>query len=118
MRSVLLAVTLAAALCCGCVSIQSSKTVVPPSALFSDFSAPLTPITEPVPCTNLKTGTATQSLYVWTWPLLPFISVSDCDMTLKSAMENGGITKVYYADYSQDSFLGIVTKFTVTVYGE
>ena len=118
MQRIWLAVMLSAALCCGCVSVQNSKTLVPPSALFSEFSAPLTPITEPVPCTNLKSGTASQNLYVWTWPILPFISASDCDMMMKSAMEDGGITKVYYADYSQDSFLGIVTKFTVTVYGE
>ena len=49
MRRLLLCVPLLAVLCFGCVSVSSKKTVVPPPGLFADFSAPLTPITEPVP---------------------------------------------------------------------
>lgn len=118
MRRTLLLAPLLAALCCGCVSVASQRTVVPPPGAFADFSAPLTPIVEPVPCTDLKVGTASRSLYVWAWPFAFAIDASLCDMTLQSAMENGGMTKVYFADYHQDSFLGLVTKFTVTAYGE
>lgn len=118
MHRIFLCVPLLAVLCCGCVSVSSTETVVPPPGLFADFSAPLTPITEPIPCADLKTGTATKNLYVWAWPLLPFLNASFCDMALQDAIENGGLTKVYFADYHQDSFFGLVTRFTVTAYGE
>ena len=118
MRRSLLLAPLLAALCCGCVSVASQRTVVPPPGAFADFSAPLTPIAEPVPCTDLKVGTASENLYVWAWPLAGVLDASFCDMALQRAMENGGLTKVYFADYHQNSFLGLVTKFTVTAYGE
>ena len=118
MRRMLLLLPLLAALSSGCVSVSNKGSLVPPPGAFSDFSAPLTPITEPVPCEGLKSGTATKSVYVWAWPLLGVLDASLCDMTLKSAMEEGGLTKLYFADYHQDSFLGLVTKFTVTAYGE
>lgn len=118
MRRLLPCAPLLAALCCGCVSVSSQKTVVPPPGLYADFSAPLTPIVEPVPCENLKTGTASENLYFWAWPLLPFLHASLCDMALQNAIEDGGLTKVCFADYHQDSFFGLVTRFTVTAYGE
>lgn len=118
MRRTLLFAPLLAALCAGCVSVASQKTVVPPPGAFADFSAPLTPIVEPVPCTDLKTGTASRNLYVWAWPLAGIVSASLCDEMLQGAIEDGGLTKVYFADYHQDSFLGLVTTFTVTAYGE
>ena len=106
MRGKLLLLPLLAALCSGCVSVASQRTVVPPPGAFADFSAPLTP------------GTATENLYVWAWPVGGILSVSVCDMALQRAVENGGLEKVYFADYHQDSFLGLFTKFTVTAYGE
>ncbi len=118
MRKLLPVLPLLAALCGGCVSVASQKTVVPPPGLFADFSAPLTPISEPVPCADLKSGSATKGLYVWAWPLAGFLDASLVDMTLQEAIENGGLSKVYFADYHQNSFLGLVTKFTVTAYGE
>ena len=118
MRTAFLAVSLLMVLCTGCVSVRNDKSIVPPPGLFADFSAPLTAITEPIPCKNLKVGTASKNLYVWTWPILPFISVSDCDATLETAMKEGGMKKVYFADYHQNSFFGLVTRFTVTAYGE
>lgn len=118
MRRLLPCVPLLAVLCCGCVSVSSKETVVPPPGLFADFSAPLTPITEPITLRTLKKGTATENLYVWAWPILPVLNASFCDMALQKAIANGGLNKVYFADYHQDSFFGLVTKFTVTAYGE
>ncbi len=118
MRKLLPVLPLLAALSGGCVSVANQKSVAPPSGLFADFSAPLTAISEPVPCENLKSGSASNSLYVWAWPIMPVLDVSFVDMTFKEAIENGGLSKVYFADYHQDSFLGLVTKFTVTAYGE
>lgn len=118
MRRMLLCAPLLAVLCCGCVSVSSKETVVPPPGLFADFSAPLTPITEPIAMTTLKTGKATENLYVWAWPLWGIFNASFCDMALQKAIENGGLKKVYFADYHQDSFFGLITRFTVTAYGE
>ena len=46
------------------------------------------------------------------------ISADVCDMALREAIANGGLKKVYFADYEQQTFLGFVTVFTVTAYGE
>lgn len=37
---------------------------------------------------------------------------------INAAAKNGGITKISHVDFSQKSFLGIVTTYTTRVYGE
>ena len=104
---------------CGCVSVKGDRTLVPPTGLYAHFRAPLSVNRVSVPCENLKTGKASENLYIWAWPLVFFpFNASFCDMALQSAIEDGGLTKVYFADYHQDSFFGLVTRFTVTAYGE
>ena len=46
------------------------------------------------------------------------ISADVCDMALREAIEDGNLKKVYFADYEQQTFLGFVTFFSVTAYGE
>ena len=46
------------------------------------------------------------------------LSTDICDMALRGAIANGELKKVYFADYEQKTFLGFVTVFTVTAYGE
>ncbi len=101
----------------GCVSVKNEDALVPPSGLMSDFSAPLIMPREPVPCAGLKSGSGSRSVFVkeWVWSGL---SADVTDMTLRDAMVDGGIKKLYFADYSQFSFLGFVTVFSVTAYGE
>ena len=41
-----------------------------------------------------------------------------CDMALREAIEDGYLKKVYFADYEQHTFLGFVSFFEVTAYGE
>ena len=69
------------------------------------------------PCDHLKKGTGTFSVHVkeWVWS---GASGGACQMALQDAIQNGGLTKVYFADYKQYSFFGFVTFFTVTAYGE
>ena len=101
----------------GCVSVKNEHALVPPLGLCSDFKAPLTMPKGPVPCTNLKVGTSSRSVYVKDW-IYTGIGVDVCNMALADAAEKGQIKQLYFADYSQYSILGFVTVFTVTAYGE
>ena len=40
------------------------------------------------------------------------------DASIKTAAENGGITKIHAVDYEAFSVLGVFSKFTTIVYGE
>ncbi len=102
---------------CGCVSVKGDRTLVPPTGLYAHFRAPLTVNREPVPCENLKSGTGSQSIYFKEW-VYTGLSTDICDMALREAIEDGKFTKVYFADYEQETFLGFVTIFKVTAYGE
>ncbi len=46
------------------------------------------------------------------------LSADVCNMALRDAIEDGKLEKVYFADYEQQTFLGFVTLFKVTAYGE
>lgn len=59
---------------------------------------------------SLKVGTAKCESY------LGLVAVGDA--SIKTAMEDGGITKVHHVDFHSVSYLGIYAKFVVTVYGE
>ena len=102
---------------CGCVSVKGDKTLVPPTGLYAHFRAPLSVNREPVPCANLKSGTGSKAVYVKEW-VYTGLSAEVCDMALREAIEDGKLTKVYFADYEQQTFLGFVTLFKVTAYGE
>ena len=102
---------------CGCVSVDADRTLVPPTGLYAHFRAPLSVNREPVPCKNLKSGTGSSSVYVKEW-VYSGLSADVCDMALREAIENGKLKKVYFADYEQHTFLGFITLFKVTSYGE
>jgi len=102
---------------CGCVSVKGDRTLVPPSGLYAHFRAPISVNRAPVPCENLKSGTSSTSVYVKEW-VYSGISADVCDMALDDAIRNGNLNKVYFADYEQQTFLGFVTLFSVTAYGE
>ena len=105
-----------ALLASGCVSVKND-TIVPPSGLCSDISAPLTEFKAPLNLERLKKGTATENVFIREW-VFTGISVSLWNATLKEAMLAAGITKLHYAEYHQRSILGFYTEFTVTAYGE
>ena len=102
---------------CGCVSVKGDRTLVPPSGLYAHFRAPLSVNRVPVPCDNLKSGTGSSSVYLKEW-VYTGISADICNMALRDAIEDGNLKKVYFADYEQHTFLGFVTLFKVTAYGE
>ena len=102
---------------CGCVSVKGDRTLVPPSGLYAHFRAPLSVNRVPVPCENLKSGTGSSSVYLNEW-VYTGLNADICNMALRDAIENGNLKKVYFADYEQHTFLGFVTFFEVTAYGE
>ena len=102
---------------CGCVSVKGERTLVPPTGLYAHFRAPITVNREPVPCENLKSGTGSRAVYLKDW-VYSGLSADICDMALREAVEDGKLQKVYFADYEQHTFLGFVTLFKVTAYGE
>ena len=102
---------------CGCVSVKGDKTLVPPTGLYAHFRAPLSVNRESVPCENLKRGTVSRADYP-TAGIYTGLSADFCDMALRDAIDDGQLTKVYFADYEQETFLGFITLFKVTAYGE
>jgi len=46
------------------------------------------------------------------------IIVGTGDASIKTAMENGGITKIHHVDHESFSVLGVYAKYTTIVYGE
>jgi len=102
---------------CGCVSVKGDRTLVPPTGLYAHFRAPLSVNRAPVPCANLKSGTGSKSVYVKEW-VYTGLSAEVCDMALREAIADGNLKKVCFADYEQETFLGFVTLFKVTAYGE
>ena len=102
---------------CGCVSVKGDKTLVPPTGLYAHFRAPLSVNREAVPCDNLKSGTGSRAVYLKDW-VYSGLSADICDMALREAIEDGQLKKVYFADYERETFLGFVTLFKVTAYGE
>lgn len=116
MKHLAIAAAMAMAVC-GCVSVKNDNSLVPPSGLYSDFKAPLTSFKEPLNLEGLKKGTARDNVYIHEW-VYTGIGVTVWNATLKEAMEEAGITKLHYAEYSQWSFLGFYTRFEVTAYGE
>ena len=102
---------------CGCVSVKGERTLVPPTGLYAHFRAPLSVNREPVPCDNRRSGTGSRAGYLKEW-VSSGVSAALCNMALRDAIEDGGLKKVYFADYEQQTFLGFVTIFKVTAYGE
>ena len=116
MRRLAIPLFCAAALC-GCVGVKHGHGLVPPRALCSDIRAPLVVPRGPVPCTNLKVGKGSSSVFVKEW-VYSGLSMDATDMALEEAVKAGGIRHVHFADYEQYSILGFVTIFNVTAYGE
>ena len=101
---------------CGCSSISDRNSLTMPLALVNVTSAPLSGNFTPVENIDaLKCGVSDEGWY-FIWPYPP-ISVSLDDMTIQSAMKNGGIKEVYFADYEQKHY-ALISFYKVRVYGK
>jgi hypothetical protein len=46
------------------------------------------------------------------------VFIATGDSSIRTAMKNGGITRIHHVDAKVLSFLGLYTKYTTVVYGE
>ena len=107
------ALAVVVALCAGCVAWKAP--VVPPrGGIYTHYSAPLTLNGTPAPVCQKHGQSSTR--YVAYFNFL--LSVAWADAALQAAAQDGGLTKVHYADYEVLSVLGVYAEFTVRAYGE
>lgn len=101
----------------GCVSVKNQNGLTPPSALCSKVKGTIGVPKGSVPVGHLKSVRTDASLHLQEW-VFSGASAGLIDMSLRNALSNGDLKRVYYADYEQISILGFVTVFNVTAYGE
>ena len=101
----------------GCVSVDNRDGLNPPVALCSNIRGTIGVPKGAVPVAGLKSARTDATVHFKEW-IFTGLSAGMVDMTLQNALANSGLKKVYYADYEQTSYLGFVTVFNVTAYGE
>jgi hypothetical protein len=79
--------------------------------LFTEVQAPLTATSNPAPedLDDLKVGRSMAT------SILGLIATGDA--SIRTAMEDGGITEIVHVDYESTNILGFYATFTVVVYG-
>ncbi len=110
------------ALVSGCATgprMTPYKAPVVPSwgIIFTQEKAPLTTNFENTPVETLRKGEASTDYIFVPFFFAPF-DIAFGDASIQKAAQNGGITKVHYADHEFLRVLGIYARFTTTVYGE
>ena len=91
--------------------------IPPPGFIFEQVRAPLSYDFDQTPVNPGKVGKATvRHLAI---PFYPMLSFAWQGASIEEAAQNGGLTKVSYADYETMSvFFGTYTEFTVIAYGQ
>jgi len=107
----------AIALLVGCVSVHNKSGLTPPLALCSHIRATVGVPDKPVTVAKLKNGKIDGAVHIKEW-VFSGVSAGLLDMMMAEAAKNGGLKKIYYADYEQTSYLGFVTIFDLVAYGE
>lgn len=110
--------TLCLAACLALLALSFTGCAIGPSApfeptqaiFFNSTSAPLSTEFSATQVKNLRRGTASTS------NVLGLFAFGDC--SIKEAAEEGELTTVEFADYSNFNILGIFQRTTVTVYGK
>ena len=98
----LLVLVLAAAFLGGCTMAMSPIA----NTIYADYDGPL-----------LVTGNSGWSK-VGIAEATGIIGFGSGDVSIKAAMEDGGITKIHHVDYKSTNVLGVYSKLKVMVYGE
>ena len=110
----LLAAAMVVLLAGGCVNWRAP--IVPPAGLlFTNYRAPMTAEVSGAP---VGTKVGTHSTGFFHDFLLTGGSFAWDDASIEKAAANGGLSKVYYADYEVLNILGVYAQFTVRAYGE
>ena len=93
----------------GCAGFYSAPLTPPGGALYSDIQAPLS--IEPEGTTlGKKVGEAS------TTSILGMFATGDASVA--TAAKEGGITTVRHIDYKMKNVLGVISTFTIVVYGD
>jgi len=106
---------------CGCRSVVNENSVSFSDPIANVFGPICTVMTAPLSgdfkkctdCKDLKKGTSSDVIFFQFY--YPIVSAGN--ESIKSAMANGDIKELYYADYSVRFFL-IVGWYTITAYGK
>ena len=87
----------------GCVMVNAPVT----GGLFTEVKGPVSGVDNTIGQTKVGKAEAQGIIIVGTG-----------DASIKTAMENGGITKIHHVDHESFSVLGVYAKYTTIVYGE
>ena len=93
----------------GCAGFYSAPFTPPGGALYSDIQAPLSIEPEGTKLGS-KVGEASST------SILGLYAVGD--VSVATAAEAGGITTVRHIDYKMKNLLGVLSTFTIVVYGD
>ncbi len=92
-----------------CFLVTGCATSYPVGNIFTELKLPVQGVTDG-DASYSKVGVATSESF------LSMIAVGDS--SIQTAVENGGISKIKYIDWSVKNILGIYGQYTVTVYGD
>jgi hypothetical protein len=108
----------------GLVQVPGTRTVlgaryVQPRGglIYSSYRAPLTTKFEATPAKPPKVGKA-RTTYVMLPLIVVWLDFAFDDASVKKAAQNGGITRIHYADYEFTSVCVVFGSYETTVYGE
>jgi uncharacterized protein YceK len=87
----------------GCATAMSPVT----GTLYSNVKAPLTATAAPEQAQRVGRASVRSILGL----------VASGDASINTAARNGGIREIHYVDYESQVFFGILSEFTVVVYG-
>ena len=88
--------------------VSGCANVLPTGILYTEVKAPIGAGADNVSYSKVGVSQATSILGL----------VATGDASIKAAMENGGIKKIKYVDYSAKNILGVYGEYTTTVYGD
>ncbi len=90
------------------IFVMGCATPIPIGVAVTDLKLPVV-VTSNI-AKSSKVGTAECKSY--------FGLVATGDVSIETAMKNGGITKVHYVDWEVNNILGIIGTYKIIVYGE
>ena len=102
MKRILIIMALLGFIMGGCATYQ------PLGVIYTDVKGPMAAASGPVSYSKIGTAEA-QSV-------IGLIATGDC--SIKAAARNGGIKKIKYVDYHVNNILGVIGRYTTTVYGD
>jgi len=92
----------------GMALLSGCATAYPAGSAYLKLKLPVCATSNP--STSPKVGTAQCVSYVG--------MVAMGDVSIHTAMKNGGISKIHHVDWEVESLLGIIGKYKIIVYGE